>query len=141
MTDSKTLRAVLGLEGPLWEGWDYRAGASYAKSESASVLGSGYYYRGTLANGAYDPLAPAAVGTTGRGLVGVMNSGLINPFSVEQSAAGLAALESVSARGRTLYEGQYEVKQFDASISGSLFRIWGGDVQLGGGRGLSPGNL
>ncbi|RYD56352.1 MAG: TonB-dependent receptor [Sphingomonadales bacterium] len=130
ITNTKTVRAALGFEGPLWDGWDYRAGASYAKSESSSLLGSGYYYRGTLANGSYDPLAPAAAGTTGRGLVGVMNSGLINPFSIDQSAAGLAALESVSARGATLYGGQYVVKQLDASISGPLFPIWGGDVQM-----------
>ena len=130
VTDTKTFRAALGADGPLWTGWDYRVGASYAKSESSSVLGSGYYFRGTLANGAYDPNAPIAAGTTGRGLVGALNSGLINPFSLEQSAAGLAALESVSANGVTLYGGQYEVKQFDGSISGPLFPIGGRDVQL-----------
>jgi iron complex outermembrane recepter protein len=135
-TNTNTFRAALGVEGPLWTGWDYRAGASYARSESSSVLGSGYYYRGTLANGAYDPTAPAVAGVglingvQARGLVGVMNSGLINPFSLTQSAAGLAALESVSAEGATLYGGRYQVKQADASISGPLFGIWGGDVQL-----------
>ncbi|UZK65957.1 TonB-dependent receptor domain-containing protein [Sphingomonas sp. M1-B02] len=130
VTDTKTFRAALGIEGPLWEGWDYRAGASYAKSESSSVLGTGYYYRGTLANGAIDPAAPAVPGTAQRGLVGVMNSGLINPFSLTQTAAGLAALEGVSAYGATLYGGQYEVKQFDGSISGPLFPLWGRDVQV-----------
>ena len=30
----------------------------------------------------------------------------------------------------TLYGGQYEVKQFDASIAGPLFGLPGGDVQL-----------
>lgn len=135
VTDTKTFRAALGLEGPLFDGWDYRAGASYAKSESSSVLGSGYYYRGTNANGSYDTNAPQVAGAPAgfRGLVGVMNSGLINPFSLTQTAEGLAALESVSARGATLYGGQYEVKQFDASISGSLFPIWGGDVRMAAG--------
>jgi iron complex outermembrane recepter protein len=144
VTNTKTLRAAFGVEGPLFEGWDYRAGASYAKSESSSVLGTGYYYRGTFSNGDYDPLAPAVAGAapiTGqnglqfvpRGLVGLMNSGLINPFSTTQTPEGLAALESVSAYGATLYGGQYEVKQFDGSISGPLFRIWGGDVQLAAG--------
>ncbi len=135
VTDTKTFRAALGLEGPLFDGWDYRAGASYAKSESSSVLGSGYYYRGTLANGSYDPNAPQVAGAPAgyRGLVGVMNSGLINPFSLTQTAEGLAALESVSARGATLYGGRYEVKQFDASVSGSLFPIWGGDVRMAAG--------
>ncbi|MFM2410407.1 MAG: hypothetical protein RL481_1235, partial [Pseudomonadota bacterium] len=37
-TTTTTFRAALGLEGPLFDGWDYRAGASYAKSESSSVL-------------------------------------------------------------------------------------------------------
>ncbi|MES2988634.1 MAG: TonB-dependent receptor [Pseudomonadota bacterium] len=139
ITNTKTIRAALNFEGPLFEGWDYRAGASYAKSESSSLLGSGYYYRGTLANGDPDPGAPipTGVGLIGgvqaRGLVGVMNSGLINPFSIEQTPAGLAALESVSARGATLYGGQYEVKQLDGSVSGSLFPIWGGDVQVAAG--------
>lgn len=133
VTDTTTFRAALGVEGPLWSGWDYRAGASYARSESSSLLGSGYYYRGTLNSGATDPNAPAVPGTTQRGLVGLLNSGLINPFSETQSDAGLAALEGVSARGATLYGGRYEVRQFDGSISGPLFRIWGGDVQVAAG--------
>jgi iron complex outermembrane receptor protein len=134
VTDTKTFRAALALEGPLWAGWDYRAGASYARSEAQSVLGSGYYYRGTLANGAYDPLAPQAAGTTGRGLVGVLNSGLINPFAIDQSAAGLAALQSVSAEGTTLYGGRYQVRQADASVAGPLFTIWGGrEIKLAAG--------
>lgn len=131
-TTTTTFRAALGLEGPLFiDGWDYRAGASYAKSESSSLLGSGYYYRGTLANGSFDPLAPQVAGAPAgsRGLVGAINSGLLNPFSLTQSAAGIAALESISAEGTTLYGGQYEVKQFDASFSGPLFDVWGGTVQ------------
>lgn len=130
-TTTTTFRAALGIEGPLFSGWDYRAGASYAKSESSSLLGSGYYYRGTLANGSFDPLAPQVAGAPAgsRGLVGAINSGLLNPFSLTQSAAGIAALESISAEGTTLYGGQYEVKQFDASFSGPLFDVWGGTVQ------------
>lgn len=133
VTNSKTLRAALGLEGPLWGEWDYRAGASYARSESSSVLGTGYYYRGTLANGAADPNAPTAPGLAFPGLVGVFNSGLINPFSIAQSDAAMAALAAVSAEGTTLYGGRYQVRQFDASLAGPLFRFWGGDVQLAAG--------
>lgn len=130
-TTTETFRAAIGLEGPIAGGWDYRAGASYAKSESSSLLGSGYYYRGTLANGAYDPLAPQVAGAPAgfRGLVGAINSGLINPFATGQSEAGLAALRSISAEGSTLYGGQYEVKQLDYSVAGPLFDIWGGSVQ------------
>lgn len=130
-TTTQTIRAAIGIEGPIAAGWDYRAGASYAKSESSSVLGSGYYYRGTLANGAYDPLAPQVAGAPigSRGLLGAINSGLLNPFSQSQTPEGLAALASISAEGATLYGGQYEVKQLDYSVSGPLFDVWGGSVQ------------
>jgi iron complex outermembrane receptor protein len=139
-TNTKTFRAALGLEGPLWAGWDYRAGASYAKSESASVLGSGYHYRGVqLTNnpatpindiGAYDTRAPTAPGAAGPGIIGLINAGILNPFSVTQTPEALAGLDAVSAEGVTLYGGRYEVKQLDASLSGPLFPIWGGDVQV-----------
>jgi iron complex outermembrane recepter protein len=130
-TSTDTIRAAIGIEGPLAAGWDYRAGASYAKSESSSLLGSGYYYRGTLANGTYDPLAPQVAGAPAgfRGLLGAINSGLLNPFSTAQTDAGLAALQSISAEGSTLYGGQYEVKQLDYSVAGPLFDVWGGSVQ------------
>jgi iron complex outermembrane receptor protein len=130
-TSTDTIRATIGAEGPLFSRWDYRAGASYAKSESSSVLGSGYYYRGTLGSGAYDPAAPQVAGAPAgfRGLAGALNSGLLNPFSVTQTEAGLAALQSVSAEGSTLYGGQYEVRQFDGSISGPLFDLFGNRVQ------------
>lgn len=143
-TNTKTLRAALGAEGPLFGDWDYRAGASYARSESSSVLGEGYHYRGTFSSaaaaaasgvpgavsGGIDPRAPTAPGATRPGIVGVLNSGILNPFSVTQSAAALAGLQAISAKGVTLYGGKYEVKQLDASISGSLFDLPGGAVQV-----------
>lgn len=132
-TDTKTIRVTLAAEGPLWEGWDYRAGGSYARSESTSQLGSGYYYRGTLSSGAYDPTAPTAPGASGPGLAGLLNSGILNPFSINQSDAALAGLAAVSAEGATLYGGRYEVKQIDYSIAGPLFRLPGGKAQLAAG--------
>jgi iron complex outermembrane recepter protein len=118
VTNSKTLRISAGLEGPVFEGWDYRAGASYAKSQTSSVLGTGYYYRDTV-NGT-------------PGLIDILSSGLLNPFlraGETQSPAALAALDAASAEGVTLYGGKYEVLQFDGSISGGLFRLPGGEVQ------------
>jgi iron complex outermembrane receptor protein len=132
-TNTQTFRAAAGIDGPLGGGWDYRAGASYARSESSSLLGSGYYYRGTLANGAADPTAPIAPGATLPGLAGLLNAGIINPFSLTQTQAAIDGLAAVSAEGTTLYGGQYEVKQFDASVSGGLFDIWGGTVQVAAG--------
>ncbi|MCP3732443.1 TonB-dependent receptor [Sphingomonas sp. MG17] len=130
-TDTDTIRVALNLEGPLFGRWDYNAGASYAKSESASVLGTGYHYRGTLgATSAIDTRVPIAPGATEPGLVGVLKAGLLNPFSLTQTAAGMAALDAVSAYGATLYGGRYEVKQLDYSISGPLFPLWGRDIQL-----------
>ena len=109
VTDTQTARYTLGLDGPLFSGWDYRTGLSYAESQSQSELGSGYYYRGTLGSGADDPTAPLAPGATRRGLIGVLNSGLFNPFLLPgqtQSAAALAARQAVSAEGVVLYGGK-----------------------------------
>jgi iron complex outermembrane receptor protein len=142
-TNTKTFRAALGIEGPLWSDWEYRAGASYARSESSSVLGTGYHYRGVqLTNnpatpgndiGAYDPRAPTAPGAVGPGIIGLINSGILNPFSLTQTAEALAGLDAVSAEGTVLYGGRYQVRQLDASVSGSLFQIGGRDVQLAAG--------
>lgn len=143
-TNTKTMRAGLSIEGPLGKGWDYRAGGSYAKSEAKSVLGTGFHYRGVFPNaasaaasgiagavaGGLDTRAPIAPGATAPGIVGLLNSGILNPFSLTQSEAALAALDAISAEGTTLYGGQYEVRQFDASISGSLFDLPGGAVQV-----------
>jgi iron complex outermembrane receptor protein len=140
-TNTKTLRAALGLDGPLWFGdWTYRMGASYARSESQSVLGTGYYYRGVqLTNdpatpindvGANDPRAPTAPGASGPGIIGLLNSGILNPFSLTQSQAAIDALRAVSAEGTVLYGGRYQTLQMDGSASGSLFSIGGREVQL-----------
>ena len=143
-TTTKTFRAAIGAEGPLFPGWDYRTGASYARSESSSVLGSGYHYRGVFATnaaavaagtgatlaGQADSRAPTAPGATAPGIVGLFNSGILNPFSLTQTPQALAALDAVSARGVMLYGGRYTVKQADASIAGKLFSLPGGSAQL-----------
>ncbi len=139
-TNTKTFRVALGAEGPLFADWTYRAGASYARSESQSVLGSGYYYRGVqIVNdpatpqndiGANDPRAPTAPGASGPGIIGLLNSGILNPFSLTQTQAAIDALAAVSAEGTVLYGGRYQTRQFDASMSGSLFSIDGRNVQL-----------
>jgi iron complex outermembrane receptor protein len=132
VTDTKTARYALGIDGPIFAGWDYRAGASYASSQSESTLGSGYYYRGTRGNGTQDPNAPLAPGATERGLIGLLNSGIFNPFLLPgqtQSPQALAALQAVSAEGVILYGGKYSVNQLDASFSGSLFDLPAGAVR------------
>ncbi len=143
VTSTKTLRLGAALEGPLpFAGWDYRTGASFARSESSSLLGTGYFYRGTTSTGAPDPAAPAysgavIAGVNGGaafpGIVGLINSGILNPFSIAQSDAALAGLAAISATGQTLYGGRYKVVQVDGSVSGPLFALPAGDVQLAAG--------
>jgi iron complex outermembrane recepter protein len=119
-TETDTGRFFLGAEGPLFDGWDYRFGGSYAFSKSGSTLGSGYHYRGITASGALD-IAP--------GMVQALNTGIINPFLLpgeSQSAAALSLIDSVSAEGVALYDGKFSVIQIDGSVSGSLFELPGG---------------
>ncbi|MEQ1498523.1 MAG: TonB-dependent receptor [Novosphingobium sp.] len=131
VTNTRTLRAMVGIEGPIGDGaWDYRMAASHAESESSSLLGSGYYYRGTLSNGASDLAAPTAPGATAPGLLGLINAGILNPFSLTQTDAAISGLAAVSAEGTTLYGGRYTVKEFDASVSGPLFDLPAGKVQI-----------
>jgi iron complex outermembrane receptor protein len=149
-THSKTFRATLGIDGPLFGDWDYRAGGSYATSQASSVLGGGYHYAGVFRNaqevnyakahgfpnaviGGIDPRAPTAPGASAPGIVGLFNSGILNPFSITQTPEALAALDAVSAKGVKLYGGKYETWQFDASVSGSLFRLPGGMAKLAAG--------
>ncbi|MEW4449791.1 TonB-dependent receptor [Qipengyuania sp. JC766] len=143
-TNTKTFRAGLFAEGPIGSSWDYRVGGSYAESEATSVLGTGYSFRGIFSSsaralasgtgatsaGQIDPRAPTAPGATAPGIVGLLNSGLINIFSTNKTPEELALLESVSADGTLLYGGKYDVIQFDASVAGSLFELPGGPVQL-----------
>jgi iron complex outermembrane receptor protein len=144
VTNTETFRVAAGLTGPIAAGWDYDVGASFAKSESNSVLGRGYHFRGIFSSaaraaasgipgavsGGIDPRAPTAPGATAPGIVGLLNSGIINIFSVNQSPQAIAALDAISAEGEVLYGGKYEVKQFDASVSGALFDLPGGEVSL-----------
>lgn len=130
-TTSKTGRYFLGMDGPLSSDWNYRLGSSYAWSEATSLLGSGYYYRHTnTANG-------NGAGMIGKkGIVDVLNSGIINvflPAGQQQTAEALAELEKASARGTTLYGGKYSVGQIDGSISGPLWTLPGGTMYAAAG--------
>ncbi len=109
-TSADTSRFMLGADGPmpLLKGWDYKAGYSVAESNSSSLLGDGYFY--------------------GKEFAALINSGLLNPFSVTQTPEAIAALKAVSANGVTLYGGKSTLSQFDASTTGPLFALPAGDV-------------
>ena len=146
-TQTDTFRAAAGLEGPIGGSWEYRVGGSYAESQATSILGSGYHFRGvhsTNANavasgtgatlaGQVDTRAPTASGATAPGIVGLFNSGILNPFSVTQTPQALAALDAVSASGTRLYGGKYTLWQADMSISGDLFELPSGMVKVAAG--------
>ena len=157
-TETETSRFAIGIDGPIADGWEYRVGGSFASSEASSILGSGYHYRGVFnfagtgptaaaraadiarqlaatgvagaANFNADPRAPTAPGASAPGIVGLFNSGILNPFSVAQTPQALAALDAISAKGVRLYGGKYTVKQADASITGDLFDLPGGTVKV-----------
>jgi iron complex outermembrane recepter protein len=119
-TEAETQRAFVGIEGPVF-GWDYRAGVSQATSEVKSTLGSGYIYRRSLN---YN-------GQSYSGIVEALNTGVINPFLLPgqtQSQAALDLIRSTSAAGVVLYGGKFTTNQVDATVSGPLFKLPGGDL-------------
>ena len=107
-TESDTQRFLIGAEGnlPFAKSWDYRAAFSQATSESSSEVGDGYHYWQPFAN--------------------LINTGVLNPFSLTQTPAAEAALKAIEARGVKLYGGTFTMKQSDAAMSGPLFKLPGG---------------
>ncbi len=109
-TETDTARFLFGADGPVpfLKGWDYKFGVSQATSESSSLVGKGYHYWQPFAN--------------------LINTGVLNPFSLTQTPAAIAALDAISAKGVTLYGGKFTMQQTDASMSGPLFKMAGGDA-------------
>jgi iron complex outermembrane receptor protein len=111
-TVTDTNRILLAAEGPLsvLTGWDYKAGFAIGSSDSKSNLHSGYYY--------------------GTGLATLINTGVLNPFSLDgsQSAAAVSGLNAASANGVTLYGGKYTMSEVDATVTGPIYKLPGGDV-------------
>ena len=109
-TESDTQRLLLGAEGdlPFLSEWDYKAGFSEASSDSKSKVGGGYHY--------WQPFAD------------LVNNGTLNPFSLTQTPAAVAALQAIEARGVTLYGGKFTVMQADATTSGPIFKMGGGSA-------------
>ena len=107
-TDSDTARFLVAAEGalPFAKDWEYRTGFSQATSESSSVVGSGYHYQVPFAN--------------------LINTGVLNPFSLTQTPAAVSALQAVEARGVTLYGGKFTMQQSDFVVSGPMFKMPGG---------------
>jgi len=115
-TETKAGRLLVGADGPLnlfGKRYDYRVGLSQAYSESDSVLGNGYNYTGALAD--------------------VLGSGIVNPFLLpgqSQSQAAIDAIRATSAAGVVMYGGKTTLTQFDAALSGEIFKLPAGPVMM-----------
>jgi iron complex outermembrane recepter protein len=111
-TNSQINRFLVGAEGTFGN-WDYKAGYSRAESDVKSTLAGGYYFN--------DRFAP------------LLRNATLNPFlraGETQTQAALDALAAASATGTTLYGGKTTIEQVDASISGSLFKLSGGEAMI-----------
>jgi iron complex outermembrane receptor protein len=96
--DNTQQRLLVSLEGSL-AGWDYQLGAATNKNEVVSELTSGY--------------------TDGIKITEAVRTGVINPFTESQDAAGQAAVQDAAARG-VLFTGTGKVKSVDGRISREL---------------------
>ncbi|MDP2136885.1 MAG: TonB-dependent receptor [Candidatus Didemnitutus sp.] len=114
-TVSDTRRFLVSMEGPLplpmkfFSDWEYRTGISQSESQSKSKLLNGYYFTVPFAN--------------------LIKTGVLSPFSYEQSQAAKDGLKAASATGVELYGGTFTTTGGDFATSGPLFEIPGGTVQ------------
>lgn len=113
-TITDTSRYLVGLEGPLplplefFSEWEYRSGLAQAKSQSKSKLLNGYYYTVPFAK--------------------LITSGVLSPFSYNQSQAAMDGLKAASATGVELYGGTFTTTTADFTTSGPLFKLPAGRV-------------
>lgn len=110
-TRTDTFRVLAGAEGPLGflSQWDYRLGVSRAESEGKSTLNSGYVHTVPFVN--------------------LINTGVVDVFSYEQTPEAMAAIDRTRADGVTLYGGTYRTDEIDLTTSGPLFNLPAGIVQ------------
>ncbi|MCE4538913.1 TonB-dependent receptor [Pelomonas sp. P7] len=110
-TTSDTKRLLVGADGPLFGGWDYKTGVSMATSDTTSLLKHGYFY--------------------GKPFAALINNGTLNPFptdGITQTADALKALDAVRADGVTLYGGKFTLTQADFTASGPVMKLPAGDM-------------
>ena len=110
-TKTDTFRVLAGLEGPLGflSQWDYRFGVSRAESEGKSRLNSGYVFTVPFVN--------------------LINTGVVDIFSYEQTPQAIEAINRTRADGVTLYGGTFRSDNADLALSGPLFKLPAGQMQ------------
>jgi iron complex outermembrane recepter protein len=107
-TETDTARYLLAAEGALFGEWEYRAGISQAKSEGSSLTGNGYHYQVPFAR--------------------LLNTGVLNPYSLQQTPQAIEALNAIAAKGVPLYDGTFTMQQTDFVTTGPVFKLPGGTV-------------
>lgn len=111
-------RVVVSLEGSLG-GWDYGIGLNQGWADRDTRAGKGWIRATTVSTG-------VATGTT------LFLDPRLNPFGL-QNAAGLALLQQASLEGQTFRLHKATNTSLDATLSGSLFKLGGGDAVLAAG--------
>jgi len=105
-TTTDAYRLLLGAEGVVFGGWDYKLGLSTAQSEAESTLGPGYLFTDAM--------------------VAALGSGLVNPWLLPgqvQTPDALALMRNASAEGTRLFDGRSTLAQFDGTLSGELMKL------------------
>lgn len=108
---SDNLRVQATLDGQIGS-YDYSVGVGMGSAEASTLLRNGYADTNKL--------------------VALLSSGQYNPFlraGQEQSASVKQAIEDMQVRGR-VFGGETSVKQFDATLSGSLGTFMAGSLDF-----------
>ncbi len=108
-------RVVLSLEGELGN-WNYQVAANHGWSERETRAGSGW----TSINGTATVQGTATT---------LFLDNRLNPFGL-QNAAGLAVLQAASLDGRVLRVHRATNSSLDATFTGPVFKLSGGDAML-----------
>ncbi|MDB5935046.1 MAG: tonB-dependent Receptor Plug domain protein [Massilia sp.] len=109
-TDSA--RLLVGFEGTVGK-WDYKLGASHARSQTQTSLLDGYSFQAPM----FSALA----------------SGTINPWATNgQTSAAMALIESTKFRG-DLQHGNTKLSQIDGSVSGEIYQLPAGPLAMAAG--------
>ena len=110
VTDSA--RLLVGFDGTIGQ-WDYKLGASHARSKTQTSLVDGYAFQSKMFS--------------------ALGSGIINPWATNgQTPQALALIESTKFRG-DLQHGNTKLSQIDGSVSGEVFQLPAGAVSMAAG--------
>jgi iron complex outermembrane receptor protein len=112
---TESLRGLLGMEGVLAGKYDYKLGLSRAQSTTKTDLIDGYGWTSQIYS--------------------ALGSGKINPWlkpGESQSAEAMQLVESTKFKGR-LQHGKTTMTQLDGAISGEVFQLPAGALQMAAG--------